>query len=152
MGLFDVKKDVPSTSQPVVQESTQVTELERQLQELEQRNSGVIMQIGKTFAEKNDATSAKGTPYEAMLTELAEIANEKDILEKRKLAVQGLRKCEKCGNILALDSLFCNKCGEKLEELFPEETVQGNVCRQCGTPYEEDAMFCATCGNKLTEN
>lgn len=152
MGLFDVKKETPIVNQPEVKEPTKVAELDNQLQELAMRNNDVIMQIGKTFVEQNDAADVKGTPYEAMLLELKEIANEKDILEKRKLAVQGLRKCEKCGNVLTLDSLFCNKCGEKLEELFPEEVVQGNVCRKCGTPYEEDAIFCASCGNKLKEN
>ena len=28
--------------------------------------------------------------------------------------IQGLRQCEKCGNVLPVDSGFCNKCGDKL--------------------------------------
>lgn len=65
------------------------------------------------------------------------------------MAYQGLRKCEKCGNVLMLDSAFCNKCGEKLETLFPPTEQNPHICGRCGTPYAEGAAFCANCGSKL---
>ena len=65
------------------------------------------------------------------------------------LAVQGKRKCEKCGNVLVLESVFCNKCGEKLEPLFAEEMAKQNICPQCGATHSEEAAFCTSCGYKL---
>ncbi|MCK9445912.1 hypothetical protein M0Q50_03370 [bacterium] len=35
-------------------------------------------------------------------------------LRKKKLAVVQKEECEKCGTTLAKDSLFCHKCGTKI--------------------------------------
>lgn len=48
--------------------------------------------------------------------------------------------CKKCGNELAEGSLFCNKCGEKLEL---------NLCPSCGKELTEDSKFCIYCGAKV---
>lgn len=108
----------------------------------------MIYQNGLKYVENNTLKDAKDTPYEDELHELASIAKDMEMTQKRKLAVQGLRKCEKCGNILVIDSVFCNKCGERLEELQSE--VMENICPKCGATYEDGAVFCISCGNKLT--
>lgn len=48
--------------------------------------------------------------------------------------------CKNCGNELAEGSLFCNKCGEKLEL---------NLCPSCGKELTEDSKFCIYCGAKV---
>ncbi|HKM35410.1 MAG TPA: zinc ribbon domain-containing protein [Lachnospiraceae bacterium] len=143
MGLLDAKK------MPASNVSPEVAECDRQIAALEQREQEVIANIGKLYMENNDVKSAAGTVYEAPLKEMNKILEEILIQEKRKLAVQGLRKCEKCGNILVLDSAFCNKCGEKLEELFVPTEQNPHICAKCGTSYNEGACFCKGCGNKL---
>lgn len=129
--------------------NTEVAECDRQIAALERRRTEVHLNIGQIYTENNTVEAAKGTPFADDMMELQKIAQQTDFYEKRKLAVQGLRKCEKCGNILVLDSVFCNKCGEKLEPLFQTEDTDKKVCGKCGAPYEEGAGFCVSCGNKL---
>ena len=145
MGLFDSKN---TQQAPAV--APEIVECDNQLAALAQKKADTINQIGILFVENNDSKTAAGTIYEPWMKELEKMANEVVVLEKRKLAVQGLRKCEKCGNVLVLDSAFCNKCGEKLEALFAPTEQNPNICTKCGAPHAEGAMFCTSCGNKLS--
>ena len=130
-------------------ENQEAAECDRQLAALEGQLQQTYLHIGRTYAENNPAEKAKGTPYEEDIAAIEKLQRDMEYYEKRKLAMQGLRKCEKCGNILSADSLFCNKCGEKIPPLFGAEEGGHPVCSRCGAPYEEDAVFCIHCGNKL---
>lgn len=141
MALFDRKETTNAATVP------EVAECDARIAGLEKKRKEVIFRIGSKYVENNTLKDAKGTPYEEDLSELESIAQDIAVTEKRKLAVQGLRKCEKCGNVLVIDSAFCNKCGAKLEELQVE--VMKNICPKCGAPYEDGAAFCMSCGNKL---
>lgn len=141
MGLFD-KKATERMSTP------EIAECDAKIANLNQQRQKTIYSIGEQYVELNTAKSAAGTTFEAYMEQLESIDEEIAVTEKRKLAVQGLRKCEKCGNILVIDSAFCNKCGEKLEALQAE--VMKNICPKCGSVYEDDAAFCISCGNKLS--
>lgn len=140
MALFE-KKDTVTVS-------PEVAACEQKLAELERSRIEKVLQIGQIFLDNNKEELA-GTVYEETAKAVSIILKEKEFQEKRMLAVQGKRKCETCGNILVLDSAFCNKCGEKLEPLFAEEMKKQNICPKCGNTYGEDAMFCTSCGQKL---
>lgn len=142
MALFD-KKEPANTA------VSEAAEYKRKIQELEYSRREKMFQIGELFYAKNTAEQVAGTEYEKLVSEAAAILKEKDLQEKRMLAAQGQRKCEACGNILVLDSAFCNKCGKKLEPLFAEETQKRNVCPKCGQSCVEGATFCTSCGEKL---
>ena len=141
MGLFD-RKVSESVSTP------EIAECDAKIANLNQQRQKTIYSIGEQYVELNTVESAAGTTFEVHMEQLKSIDEEIAVTEKRKLAVQGLRKCEKCGNILVIDSVFCNKCGEKLEALQAE--VIKNICPKCGSVYEEDAAFCISCGSKLS--
>lgn len=53
-----------------------------------------------------------------------------------------MRNCNKCGNEINQDDLFCTKCGNRT----------GHVCKKCGNTYGADDKFCEVCGNKLAED
>lgn len=144
MGVFGAKNvgQMPNVA-------PEILECDNRLAAVGQRKGEIIYAIGLLYVNNNDVGSAEGTIYAENMKELKSLEQETVFLEKKKLAVQGLRKCEKCGNILVLDSVFCNKCGEKLGELFPAAEPVAKVCAQCGAPYEADAAFCTNCGNKL---
>lgn len=73
--------------------------------------------IGKAYFEKYvDSDEATGVFAEG-IEKIKAAFTECGIQNQIKLAVQGKRICEACGNVLTVDSLFCNKCGNKLEEL-----------------------------------
>lgn len=145
MGLFDLKSTgkVP----------TGVAECDKQILNLEARKKEVIYQVGMQYVEETKLETVVGTAYEKPLKQLIQLAEEVDTLERRKLALQGQRKCNKCGCIIELESVFCNKCGERqevLEEVLPV-TEEQNQCPKCGEVYKPGAMFCMHCGNKLGE-
>lgn len=132
------------------------TEMERkmeqcdwQLGQLEEQRKDCLMEIGRLYACKTTVEQAAGTPYEEMITELDRIETRRELLEKRKLAFRNQRKCEKCGAILNLDSVFCNKCGEKLEEIAPEVLTDEPLCPNCKQPIEEGSTFCTYCGASI---
>lgn len=141
MALFEKKEAVPQIPG--------VAECDAKLAQLGRQRQEVIYRLGCKYAENNTAADAAGTIYEAELKELEDISSEADHTEVKKLALQGLRKCEKCGNVLVVDSVFCNKCGEKLASLQIEIQSSTVNCPQCGKPVENGAAFCTACGNKL---
>lgn len=50
-----------------------------------------------------------------------------------------LEACPHCGELNAAGSLFCGRCGEKLQ----------TVCPHCGAPVARGRKFCSRCGTKL---
>ena len=152
MGFFD-SRNAKNALPP------EVVECDAKLNALAQQKQQMIFNIGELFVKANTAESVAGTEYEEIFKSLAQNAIDTDFTEKRKLAVQGLRKCDKCGFVLSLDSAFCNKCGEKQSELkLQEEEPQAeaapveepkNICPDCGTTCVSGASFCTNCGKKL---
>lgn len=144
MALFETKKGT-MTQVPGV------AECDAKLAQLAKQKQDVIYKVGLKYVENNNVDDAAGTIYAEEMNELEALTREMDGTEVRKLALQGLRKCEKCGNILVIDSAFCNKCGEKLAPLQVEnETTQTILrCSKCGNPVESGAAFCVSCGNKI---
>ena len=53
-------------------------------------------------------------------------------------------QCTYCGSIVPSGSIFCNKCGQKLE-IKP----QPKRCTQCGHLLEDGDKFCVKCGCKV---
>lgn len=149
MGFLDIislKKDTTPMAPP------EVGACDRKLAELATKKKDIIYQVGQMFVAEHSEEEMQNSPYEVQFKELSRIAKEIEHTEKRKLAVQGLRKCESCGNVLVIDSAFCNKCGSKLEELSKEilsASSVGDVCPDCGAACDKGAMFCTSCGKKL---
>lgn len=144
MGLFNARTQTQGAQVP-----PEVAECDKHLEDLNKRREKIFYEIGAYYVANNTVETATGTEFEGYMKEIKAIADETVVMEKRKLAVQGLRKCEKCGNILVLDSAFCNKCGEKLEPLFVPTEQNPHICTKCGSEYEEGALFCVSCGSKL---
>ena len=49
--------------------------------------------------------------------------------------------CPNCGTPNDKDSLFCKKCGNKLEKI--------KICPKCNNSVSMDSVFCSKCGEKL---
>lgn len=61
-------------------------------------------------------------------------------------------KCIKCGADIPEESVFCLKCGEKVQNVEAYENVQnigGEYCPLCGVQNAVDSEFCFRCGNRL---
>lgn len=98
--------------------------------------------VGKAFTKDSKAIDKK----------IAEI----DEMNKKILYNKSLRVCDKCKEVINLESAFCPTCGakqkavkikeEKKEEPKKEEN---KVCAQCGLVCEPNSKFCTKCGFEL---
>jgi ribosomal protein L40E len=151
MGLFDnAMMGIKVTGkQP---QNPQVTECENKLNELSNERNRLLLEIGKKYYGEHEKDMGTGTIYEGEMENILKTEKQMAVVEKRKLAVQGLRKCTACGNVMSLDSVFCNKCGEKQGKLTSEETMNSSICPECGAEREEGSVFCTMCGYKFTGN
>lgn len=148
-GVQNFRKKILPGSDSV---SSGMEECDRTIAELDEKTESMIKEIGQIYLSNNTVESAVGTPFYDSMRTIKDIAEKKEITYKKKLALQGLRICEKCGNLLPLDSVFCNKCGDKLEAMQIEdvqETLGVKYCPKCGAELNADSEFCVKCGTKL---
>ena len=77
-------------------------------------------------------------------------------MKKVILYNKGLRTCDNCNEVIAVESVFCQNCGskqkpvklkkDKKEKETVKEEPKEKVCAQCGLVCEPKAKFCAKCG------
>ena len=145
MGLFSV-----NDSTDVQKKKGQADDpFEVEYREYKAKRSRAIMKLGSMIYEENKSKDMSGTPYADLYTEITEADKDLVMLEKRRLASMGLRKCESCGAELPIDSVFCNKCGTKQGELETEVIMASHTCPNCGERLEDGDAFCTSCGYKL---
>lgn len=144
-------KEALKTGISSVKGDSRVRELDEQLNELEQKEQNLMFQFGKDFYEQNKEKDLEkmDEKVKAYVNSINEVEEQREMLSKKKLFFQGLRKCDNCQEVIPADSLFCSKCGNKLNELLQE--IGGNFCKNCGRELEEGAAFCTNCGTKVEE-
>lgn len=99
--------------------------------------------VGKAFTKDSKAIDKK----------IAEI----DEMNKKILYNKSLRICEKCNEVISLESTFCPNCGAKQKVVKikedkkekEEKKEENKVCAQCGLVCEPNAKFCTKCGFEL---
>ncbi len=123
------------------------------LNEIEKQLHDVYEKIGRKYYEEHVNADVIDEQYVDFFLQIERLTKERNHLEIKKLAQKGIRRCEACQQLITIDSVFCNKCGAKLEEL-PQEIFQEQVaeekrnCRVCGRKLEKGDVFCPYCGNK----
>lgn len=142
MGLLDSLQgniQKMGTSSTTSKFDAQIAETDNQIQEL-------LVAMGHIYLE---AHREECDPEYAQSIELIKkLEEERAVLERNKLAAQGLRMCEYCHQIITLDSAFCNKCGSKLEPVIVS-SAGGKFCPSCGASLESGDVFCTSCGAKV---
>ena len=61
------------------------------------------------------------------------------------------RKCSECSCVVADGSLFCHRCGSKIEEACAHDEKDTGKCPSCRNNVESDQKYCSVCGTKLVE-
>ena len=144
MGLFDTIKENTNlvrggSSQPAGKFDQQIEAVEGKIRE-------TLIQIGIVYLEKHREDCEP--EYKGFIQQIKDLEEQKETLERNKLAAQGLRMCEHCWQIITLDSVFCNKYGSKLEPL-EISSAGGRFCPSCGASLAEGDAFCTACGSKV---
>lgn len=139
--------------------SNEEVKLEEKINKEKFEINEAMREIGKIYYEsyRNDSHD-KLTPICNMIDESYRIVN---VCEKQILLLKGIQICPSCKATLDLESLFCNKCGTKLEAVEEinltdnDESKQQSTsvelvkCHECGSTMPSDLSFCTNCGVKM---
>ena len=130
-----------------------------QCKEAKEETAKAIMALGQAYF---DATKDAPMPeYSEQISTIKDCIEKEKLLTQYKLSFEGKMLCEACGQTIPADSVFCNKCGEKItppdfSSLEPPTaqqpaSVAQNVCPNCGAALVGDAAFCEKCGTNLQQ-
>ncbi len=122
-------------------------QLDEQLQDL-------FLRLGKEYYE---AVSKKGiqapADYREIFNDIDNVKKEILAQENALLAKEGKKKCLNCGEIITIESRFCNMCGfpcksEKKKTEIHNMVPKKRTCIKCGLALDDDADFCTNCGTR----
>lgn len=139
------------------------------LTRLENEIGEAINELGKKYYEANKEKPTGD--FEEDITSINEKSCQMKLWKQYRLKLEDKILCDSCGAVLTGDSLFCNKCGSKVEEvdfspILTEEVIaqaapaapvepaapvmiQPRVCPNCGKEAMDVAIFCEGCGTRL---
>ncbi len=146
-----------------IKKSSDVGKLEEKINQENSEIKETLIEIGKLYYElyKNDSHE-KLVPLCNVVDESYRIIG---LCEKQIMLLQGVQLCPNCKAHVSLDSLFCNKCGTKIDSLeddnslenigssnsskLVEPKLESIKCRECGSNMPGDTVFCTNCGAKI---
>ena len=118
----------------------------------------IYEEIGKAVYNAYKAGEDVGKEFTKQGKKIDKLNEEIEEMNKKILYNKNLRKCESCGEKIALDSKFCTNCGEKQKAvkikeekkvIKKEEVEVEKVCPECGEVCQPAAKFCNKCGHKF---
>lgn len=146
-----------------VKKSNDIVKLEDKINQEKIELKETFSEIGKLYYELyRHESHEKVLPLCNVVDESYRIIG---LCEKQILLLQGEQVCHNCKAHVSLDSLFCNKCGTKIDSVDAEgsadaiesssslkkvESKNGIIkCRECGSDMPDDTVFCTNCGAKI---
>lgn len=106
--------------------------------------------IGKLYFDTYADDTEIPEQFADLNTKIKNHQLEIETLELRHLEVKGVKICPGCDREIPLESVFCNKCGHKFDEVTEVEAEEvENPCPHCGEPLEIGSTFCGKCGQKV---
>lgn len=140
-----------------IKKGSDISKLEEKINQEKLEIKESLNEIGRIYYElyRNDSHE-KLVPICNLVDESRRIIG---LCEKQILLLQGVQVCPNCQARVSLDSLFCNKCGTKIDALEEDDGINmssntgDNInlikCRECGTSMPGDMVFCTNCGAKI---
>ena len=105
-----VEKGVKSGSESI-KKAAEKSNLKKEIGQLETGINDVYVQIGKKFAEANPDNAEYAEFYTTIKENLAKI----ETLKAQLINLEDKINCAVCGEPVAKDAKFCDKCGAKVE-------------------------------------
>lgn len=141
-----------------IRKGSDIVKLEEKINQEKLEIKESLNEIGRIYYElyRNDSHE-KLVPICNLVDESRRIIG---LCEKQILLLQGVQVCSNCQARVSLDSLFCNKCGTKIDALEENDSIDMSSsdaaddiklvkCRECGTSMPSDMVFCTNCGAKI---
>lgn len=137
------------------------TKLKISIADIEADIEKVYEEMGKTVYELYKSGEDVGKVFTKECKKIDKM--KKDIDEKNKTILynKGLRSCDKCGEVISIESTFCANCGQKQKPVKIKEEkkvekeddekvkVVEKVCPQCGLVCAAGSKFCTKCGYNI---
>ncbi len=111
--------------------SADAKRIDASILQVDTQKKNMVYQLGEAFYKANKDCGDVEETYKSMVDDIKKLEFNRKVWINRKMKLQGMRICEGCGNVLPYESVFCNRCGIKLEpvaeELVELEGVQNIV-------------------------
>lgn len=124
--------------------------------EKEDEIEAIYKEMGKTVYDSYKVGEDVGKAFTKDSKSIDKKLSEIEDMNKKILFNKSLRVCDKCKEVISLESTYCPTCGakqkaikiktEKKEEVKKEEN---KVCSQCGLICDASSKFCTKCGFEL---
>lgn len=148
-------KNVADKSGKIIEEAKSKNEISDKQDVIEES----FKAIGKTVYESYLSGEDVGKVFTKECKKIEKATKDIEDLNTKILYNKNLRKCDNCGEVIALNSEYCQNCGQKqktfkitTEKKDNEKQQKDNiekVCPQCGNICEPEAKFCPKCGYKF---
>lgn len=132
---------------------TEKSRLKRDVTRLTNEMNNIYIGVGKkVFADEPDSQK-----FRSQFDNIREKEREIERLNALINELENKTPCPQCGEPVAKDAHFCDKCGAKIvrpENEPKAENVEAEkitICRKCGAELVDAARFCDKCGAKLTD-
>ncbi len=154
-GVADTYKTVADKSGKLLEEAKVKIAISDKEANIEQSYVAMGRTVYEVYSKGEDVGKAFNKECKLIDKTNAEIVE----LNKKILYNKKLRKCDNCFEIIGIESVYCENCGEKQkpikiknieekEEVKKEEKTE-RVCPTCGYISDENAKFCPKCGYKF---
>ncbi|MBQ8247064.1 MAG: hypothetical protein IJZ42_08025 [Lachnospiraceae bacterium] len=100
--------------------STDAKRIDTSIMQVDAQKKNMIYQLGESYYKANKDNADVEESYKAAIDNINKLEFNRKVWINRKMKLQGMRICEGCGNILPYESVFCNRCGIKLEAVAEE--------------------------------
>jgi len=154
-GVADTYKTVADKSGKLFEEAKVKIAISDKEANIEQ----AYMLMGRTVYDVYSKGEDVGKAFNKECKTIDKINVEIDEMNKIILFNKKLRKCDNCFEIIGIESVFCESCGEKqksvklkkaeAKEEVKKEVAVERVCPTCGCICDENAKFCPKCGYKF---
>lgn len=125
----------------------EIKKVDKNIEKIEAMIHENFYEIGRLFYETNYGKAEEDSAYKKWMDAAGQLEAQKKELDKEKLKLQGLMKCDYCNSIINYGSVFCNRCGQKLDT--DADLEKKKICLFCGAQMEEMQISVLHAENRL---
>lgn len=157
VSIFDsIGKKIGETAQAAqkkANETIEITKLNKAISNEEAKIEKIYYELGRRLYDLYAQGHDVGEDFEQECEEISVYKDNIKDLKKKIMELKNIRLCPNCGAEIDEGTLYCSKCGTKIEppesaEPVEDEKPDFKICPTCGSKLTLEAAFCPSCGTK----